>query len=86
MNILQKTKKCTFCRRPNQWRQFFANQILGEILKKTSILMQNCIEDANRLIFCREGGANPYKIFTSELRIMVALALVPSSVRFSQTI
>ena len=34
----------------------------------------------------RGGGPNPYKIFTSELRIMVALALVPSSVRFSQTI
>ena len=33
MNILQKIAK------------FFANQILEEILTKTSILMQNCIED-----------------------------------------
>ena len=39
------TKKRHFCQEgPHQQCHFFANQIFGEILTKTSILMQNCID------------------------------------------
>ena len=43
VNILQKS--VAFARERASGAKFFANQILGQILTKTSILMQTCIED-----------------------------------------
>ena len=43
MNILQQN--CNLCQELRQRRQFFANSILGKILRKTSNLGKNFAED-----------------------------------------